>query len=389
MPASLAITETPAAGTASGNHELPEGTTAALMLASGSRRGIRAPLLNGYYLIGRDGECQIRPKSRSVSRRHCLIENRSGKLRLLDLRSTSGTHLNGERVRPESWFELKDSDEIRLGKICFGVQVLATEPVSTRPETSPSRTISNPEGAAGSPSDIATKSDIAADAGQPSTTAASMTTTAASVMRTGVAMSEEDIADFLGDADRHDQEARYASIRGEVLGDGSQAFAEDAEATIVQDPPGIAIENSVDDEGFFDDDLIPAATIQTGVSENDGSGPRGEGEPTTPNSSASEAESRARKDKWARRKGEKRKPEKTRAEKKHSKHAGGKPRRTKPAASKKTSRPKRIATPSLSLGGGWKPAAAMVLLVAALSALGYQVIQAVSGPEVRVLRSLD
>ena len=55
---------------------------AQLVLASGSRSGLAAPLFEGYYLIGRHEECQIRPKSRSVSRRHCLLHNHNGLLRV-------------------------------------------------------------------------------------------------------------------------------------------------------------------------------------------------------------------------------------------------------------------------------------------------------------------
>ena len=47
--------------------------TVKLILATGSHAGMEETLKPGYYMIGRHEQCQIRPKSRSVSRRHCLL----------------------------------------------------------------------------------------------------------------------------------------------------------------------------------------------------------------------------------------------------------------------------------------------------------------------------
>ncbi|MAI72194.1 MAG: hypothetical protein CMM01_14975 [Rhodopirellula sp.] len=88
----------------------------------GSRAGLAVPLQNGYYMIGRHKECQIRPKSRSVSRRHCLLQNEDGVLRLFDLDSTAGTFKNDTRVEPGKWYEVGDRDEVRCGKVLFVVK---------------------------------------------------------------------------------------------------------------------------------------------------------------------------------------------------------------------------------------------------------------------------
>jgi predicted component of type VI protein secretion system len=148
---------------------LPEVFTAQLILATGSRSGLSAPMMDGYYMIGRHEECQIRPKSRSVSRRHCLIHNVSGTMKILDLKSASGTHVCGQRIQPMAWKTLKQGDQIRCGKICFNVVLSAGNALaSSGPSTS---------------------------------------------MVSGHAFDVDDIADFLSSADDDDRQKRYEAIR--------------------------------------------------------------------------------------------------------------------------------------------------------------------------------
>ena len=72
-------------------------------------------------MIGRHQECQIRPKSRSVSRRHCLILFQGDLFQALDLGSTAGTFLNDERITEKTWYPISDGDRLRCGKIEFQV----------------------------------------------------------------------------------------------------------------------------------------------------------------------------------------------------------------------------------------------------------------------------
>jgi predicted component of type VI protein secretion system len=94
---------------------------ATLILATGSHAGIKEPLKLGYYMIGRDGECQIRPKSHSVSRRHCLLHHSSHGVRVYDLASANGTRVNEQVLEPNEWAWLCDGDQLRCGKIAFRV----------------------------------------------------------------------------------------------------------------------------------------------------------------------------------------------------------------------------------------------------------------------------
>ncbi|MBN1203053.1 MAG: FHA domain-containing protein [Anaerolineae bacterium] len=56
-----------------------------------------------------------------VSRRHAMIRRGEDTLTLIDLGSTNGTHLNGQRLIPHQPRVLRDGDEIRLGKLVFHI----------------------------------------------------------------------------------------------------------------------------------------------------------------------------------------------------------------------------------------------------------------------------
>lgn len=105
-----------------------ETVAARLILSTGSRAGTEIPLMWGYYMIGRDGECQIRPKSRSVSRRHCVIHHERDVVNVFDLKSTAGTFVNADRLNPHEWSRLHDGDTLRVGKIEFQVCVSGHPP---------------------------------------------------------------------------------------------------------------------------------------------------------------------------------------------------------------------------------------------------------------------
>ena len=54
---------------------------------------------------------------KGVSRTHAAIERNEETLTLVDMGSSNGTHLNGQRLVPEQPRVLRDGDEIRLGKL--------------------------------------------------------------------------------------------------------------------------------------------------------------------------------------------------------------------------------------------------------------------------------
>ncbi len=54
-----------------------------------------------------------------VSRSHAVIRRGEDTLTLIDLDSTNGTYLNGQRLLPHQPRVLRDGDEIRLGRLAF------------------------------------------------------------------------------------------------------------------------------------------------------------------------------------------------------------------------------------------------------------------------------
>ena len=71
------------------------------------------------FLIGRSDECHIRPKSESISRRHCAFIRKDGRILLIDLKSRNGTYVNDQKLDPSKAKVLKDGDHIKVGKLEF------------------------------------------------------------------------------------------------------------------------------------------------------------------------------------------------------------------------------------------------------------------------------
>ena len=70
-----------------------------LVVASGSHAGRAIPLTGPQFLIGRDPQCQLRPASQAISKLHCAVVIRDGKVYLKDYGSTNGTTVNDALVQ--------------------------------------------------------------------------------------------------------------------------------------------------------------------------------------------------------------------------------------------------------------------------------------------------
>jgi pSer/pThr/pTyr-binding forkhead associated (FHA) protein len=95
-----------------------------LVLTTGKQANKLLPISLAQFVIGRDPDCQLRPASPSISKRHCAIIQRDGKVFLRDFDSTNGTFLNGERITGE--VELKQDDRIKAGPIELAVKLEST-----------------------------------------------------------------------------------------------------------------------------------------------------------------------------------------------------------------------------------------------------------------------
>ena len=101
-----------------------------LKVLSGSSAGRELKIPGDEFLIGRGDECNLRPKSDSISRRHCILRVRDGCLFVEDLGSRNGSFLDGERLTEEA--EAKNGSKLRLGRLEFQV-VLEKPEVAKRP----------------------------------------------------------------------------------------------------------------------------------------------------------------------------------------------------------------------------------------------------------------
>ena len=70
--------------------------------------------------IGRAEDCVIQIREAKVSRRHCVVFARAGRLHLQDQASANGTFVNGKRVTQA---QLRPGDKVRIGSVPIRVEV--------------------------------------------------------------------------------------------------------------------------------------------------------------------------------------------------------------------------------------------------------------------------
>jgi pSer/pThr/pTyr-binding forkhead associated (FHA) protein len=99
---------------------------AKLCSAGGRRREIRLKRLP--VLLGRSAEAEIQVLDSCVSRRHCEISEKGGRLFLRDLGSKNGSLVNGHHT-DESW--LMPGDTLSLGTTTFVVKYECPEACQT------------------------------------------------------------------------------------------------------------------------------------------------------------------------------------------------------------------------------------------------------------------
>ena len=90
-----------------------------LVVAGGVHDGKAIPINLPQFVIGRDPQCQLRPASAAISKRHCAIMVRGSQVFVRDFGSTNGTFVNGELVQGET--QLHDGDILKVGPLQFTV----------------------------------------------------------------------------------------------------------------------------------------------------------------------------------------------------------------------------------------------------------------------------
>lgn len=72
-------------------------------------------------VIGRREDCDLRIPINDVSRKHARLIRDGDQLRIEDLGSSNGTHLNGQRIERDA--ELQAGDSVQVGPIVFVLQI--------------------------------------------------------------------------------------------------------------------------------------------------------------------------------------------------------------------------------------------------------------------------
>ncbi len=93
-----------------------------LVVATGAHEGRVIPLTGPQFLIGRDEQCQLRPASQAISKLHCGVLVRDGKVFVKDFGSTNGTLVNDVLVQ-NAEVAVQDGASIRVGPLDFRLKV--------------------------------------------------------------------------------------------------------------------------------------------------------------------------------------------------------------------------------------------------------------------------
>jgi len=104
-----------------------------LVVASGVHTGKPIAINGPEFLIGRDEECHLRPASPAISKKHCAVVVRDGKIFVVDLGSTNGTVVNDVPVSGE--IEVKQGDRLKVGPLDFTVTVTGSSGGTPMPES--------------------------------------------------------------------------------------------------------------------------------------------------------------------------------------------------------------------------------------------------------------
>src|SRR5262245_19029810 len=92
-----------------------------LVVASGVHEGREIPMAGPQFLIGRDPQCQLRPSSPAISKRHCAIITRGGKVFVRDFGSTNGTFIDGNSIQGQ--IDINDQARLKAGPLDFKIVI--------------------------------------------------------------------------------------------------------------------------------------------------------------------------------------------------------------------------------------------------------------------------
>lgn len=88
-----------------------------LIVLVGSAKGREIPLPGSQFIIGRAPNCHLRPHSELVSKLHCAIGRKAGRVLVRDLKSSNKTYINDEAIKGVVF--VNDGDVLGVGPLKF------------------------------------------------------------------------------------------------------------------------------------------------------------------------------------------------------------------------------------------------------------------------------
>lgn len=137
---------------------------AKLIVASGKSAGRSIAIKRNQLLIGRAEQCDVRPLSEEVSRRHCAVTVGPAEVWIEDLGSRNGTFVNGTQIAERT--KLSNGDMIRVGSLELKVSCTVASPAAGGSEDDVSRWLmadADPAGMSDTTRSIASTGDSVAD----------------------------------------------------------------------------------------------------------------------------------------------------------------------------------------------------------------------------------
>ncbi|MBI3410123.1 MAG: FHA domain-containing protein [Planctomycetes bacterium] len=116
-----------------------------VVMNAGKMEGQRIPITLPQFIIGRDPECNLRPASAVISKRHCAVISKDGQISVRDFDSTNGTFLNDNPVKGEA--ALKHNDVLKVGPLTFRV-AMEIKPPGSKPTPPPTKSEADDESVA-------------------------------------------------------------------------------------------------------------------------------------------------------------------------------------------------------------------------------------------------
>src|SRR5450631_1699183 len=99
-----------------------------VVMTAGKSKGQAVPVNLPHFIIGRDPQCNLRPASAVISKRHCAVLIKDGQVFVRDFDSTNGTFINDFPVKGEA--ALKHDDILKIGPLEFKVVLEVKAPGS-------------------------------------------------------------------------------------------------------------------------------------------------------------------------------------------------------------------------------------------------------------------